>query len=83
MPHSQLQWSALGARHRASRLLIRVERVDGVHQNFERIARRRFFALTRQSQADTSSVRLGSLSGQVPTASSALMACDAVPRVVA
>ena len=49
------------------RLLIRVERVDGVHQNFERIARKRFFALTRQSQADASPVRLGSLSDQVPT----------------
>ena len=34
------------------RLLIRVERVDGAHQNFERIARKRFFALTRQSQTD-------------------------------
>jgi hypothetical protein len=29
------------------RLLIRVERVDGVHKNFERITRKRFFALTR------------------------------------
>ena len=33
-------------------LLIRVERVDGVHQNFERIAGKRFFALIRQSQAN-------------------------------
>jgi len=49
------------------RLLIRVERVDGAHQNFERITRKRFFALTRQSQADASSVRLGSMADQVPT----------------
>jgi hypothetical protein len=49
------------------RLLIRVERVDGAHQNFERITRERFFALTRQSQADASSVRLGSMADQVPT----------------
>ena len=38
-----------------------------VYQNFERIARKGFFALTRQSQADASPVRLGLLSGQVPT----------------
>jgi hypothetical protein len=49
------------------RLLFRVERVDGVHQNVEWIARKRFFALARQSQADASPVRLGSLSDQVPT----------------
>jgi len=58
------QYLVQGAVHR--RLLICVERVDGVHQNFERIARKRFFALTRQSQTDTSSVGLGSLSDQVP-----------------
>ena len=28
------------------RLLIRVERVDGAHQNFERITRKCFFALS-------------------------------------
>src|SRR5437016_4315434 len=32
-------------------LLFRVERVHGAHQNFERIARKRFFALVRQPQA--------------------------------
>src|SRR5262245_8016743 len=49
------------------RLLIRVERVDSAHQTFERITRKRFFALTRQSQADASPVHLGSLADQVPT----------------
>jgi hypothetical protein len=54
-----------GVVHRGS--LFRVERVHGAHQNFERIARKRFFALVRQSQTDASPVRLGSLSDQVPT----------------
>jgi hypothetical protein len=54
-----------GVVHRGS--LFRVERVHGAHQNFERIARKRFFALVRQSQTDASLVRLGSLSDQVPT----------------
>ena len=49
------------------RLLIRVERVDGAHQNFERIARKRFFALTRQSQSDAPPIRLGPLADQVAT----------------
>ena len=43
------------------RLLIRVERVDGVHKNLERIMRKRFFALTRQSYTDASPVHLGSV----------------------
>jgi hypothetical protein len=47
--------------------LFRVERVHGTHQNFERIARERFFALAGQSQADASPVHLGSLSNQVPS----------------
>jgi hypothetical protein len=54
-----------GVVHRG--LLFRVERVHGAHQNFERIARNRFFAFVRQSEGDTSPVRLGSLSDQVPT----------------
>jgi hypothetical protein len=66
------------------RLLIRVKRVDGVHMNLERITRKRFFALTRQSYTDASPVHLGSVAEtKYPLASSALMACDAVPRVVA
>jgi hypothetical protein len=48
-------------------LLFRVERAHGAHQNFERIARKRFFALARQPEAGASPVRLGSLSDQVPT----------------
>src|SRR6266481_9741382 len=51
--------------HRSS--LCRVERIYGAHQNFERIARKRFFALARQSQAYASPVRLEWLSDQVPT----------------
>src|SRR3984893_18649029 len=35
-----------GATHRSS--LCRVERIHGTHQNFERIACKRFFALSRQ-----------------------------------
>ena len=48
-------------------LLLRVERVHGAHQNFERIARNHFMTFVRQSEGDTSPVRLGSLSDQVPT----------------
>jgi len=54
-----------GATHRSS--LCRVERIYGAHQNFERIARKRFFALARQSQTYASPVRLEWLSDQVPT----------------
>jgi hypothetical protein len=32
--------------------LFRVERVHGAHQNFERIARKRFLTFARQSQTD-------------------------------
>jgi hypothetical protein len=64
-------------------LLFQIERVHGAHQNFERIARKRFFALVVQAQSNASPIRLGSLSDKYPPASSALMACDAVPRVVA
>jgi hypothetical protein len=42
--------------------LVRVERVHGAHQNFERIAHKRFFALACQSQTDAPPIRLGSLS---------------------
>jgi hypothetical protein len=54
-----------GATHRSS--LCRVERIHGAHQNFERIACKRFFALARQSQTYASPVRLEWLSDQVPT----------------
>ena len=54
-----------GVVHRG--LLLRVERVHGSHQNFERIARKRFVTFVRQSQTDASPVRLRSLSDQVPT----------------
>src|SRR5260221_9759251 len=54
-----------GVVHRGS--LFHVERVHGAHQNFERIARKRFLTFARQSQTDASPVRLGSLSDQVPT----------------
>src|SRR4029450_5337481 len=47
--------------------LFRVERVHGAHQNFERIARKRFLTFVRQSQTDATPVRLRSLSDQVPT----------------
>jgi hypothetical protein len=33
-------------------LLFGVERVHGAHQNFERIARKRFLTFVRQSQSD-------------------------------
>ena len=49
------------------RLLIRVERVDGAHQNFERIARKCFLTFVRQSQTDAPPIGLGSLSDQVRT----------------
>src|SRR5258706_5501126 len=54
-----------GATHGSS--LCRVERIHGAHQNFERIARKRFFALACQSQTYASPVRLEWLSDQVPT----------------
>src|SRR6266568_5588827 len=54
-----------GVVHRGS--LFRVEGVHGAHQNFERIACKRFLTFARQSQTDASPVRLGSLSDQVPT----------------
>jgi hypothetical protein len=54
-----------GLVHRGS--LFHVERIHGAHQNFERIARKRFVTFVRQLQTDASSVRLGSLSDQVPT----------------
>src|SRR6266498_2612988 len=53
-----------GVVHRG--LLFHVERIHGAHQNFERIARKRFLTLVRQSQTDASPIRLGSLSDQVP-----------------
>ena len=59
------QYLVQGAVHRG--LLFRIERTHGAHQNFERIAGKRFLPLARQSQIDASPVRLGSLSDQVPT----------------
>ena len=47
-----------------------------------RIARNHFMTFVRQAQSNASPIRLRSL-WTYPTASSALMACDAVPRVVA
>src|SRR6266550_561072 len=52
------------ATHRSS--LCRVERIHGAHQNLERIACKRFFALARQSQTYASPVRLEWPSNQVP-----------------
>src|SRR5947208_5165076 len=54
-----------GVVHRG--LLFGVERVHGAHQNFERIAHKRFLTFVRQSQTDAPPIRLGSLSDQVPT----------------
>jgi hypothetical protein len=54
-----------GATDRSS--LYRVERIHGAHQNLERIACKRFFALARKSQTYASPVRLAWLSDQVPT----------------
>jgi len=54
-----------GVVHRG--LLFQIERVHGAHQNFERIARKRFLALVVQAQSNASPVRLGSLPDQVPT----------------
>jgi hypothetical protein len=58
------QHAAKGVVHRG--LLFRVERFHGAHQSFERIARNRFLAFVRQSENNASTVRLGSLSDQVP-----------------
>jgi len=54
-----------GVVHRG--LLFGVQQVHGAHQNFERIARKRFLTFVRQSQTDAPPIRLGSLSDQVPT----------------
>jgi hypothetical protein len=59
------QHATQGAVHRG--LLLRIERVHGAHQSFERIARNRFFAFVRQSESNASPVSLGSLSDQVAT----------------
>src|SRR5271166_1732846 len=59
------QHVAQGAAHRG--LQFRGERVHGVHQSFERIARNRVFAFIRQSKSNAPPVRLGSLTDQVPT----------------
>ena len=64
-------------------LLLQLERAHGAHQNFEWIARDHFITLVRQAESDASPICLGSLSDQVPACLSTLMACDAVPRVVA
>ena len=48
-------------------LLLRVERVHGAHQNFERIARNYLMTFVRQAERDASSISLGSLPDQIPT----------------
>jgi len=48
-------------------LLFRVQQLHGADENFERIARNRFFPFVGQSESNASPVRLGSLSDQVPT----------------
>ena len=47
--------------------LFRIELVHGAHQNFERIACKRFLTFVCQSQTDASPIRRRSLSDQVPT----------------
>ena len=47
-------------------LLFCVERVHGAHQNFKRIARKRFITLLCQLQTDASPVHGGLPSDQVP-----------------
>src|SRR5262245_8204713 len=62
--------------------LFRVERVHGAHQNLERIARKRFVLFVSRRLT----LRLSALDRcrtKYPPASSALIACEAVPRVVA
>jgi hypothetical protein len=54
-----------GVVHRG--LLFGVERVHRPHQNFERIARKGFVTLVRQSQSYAPPIRLGSLPDQVST----------------
>ncbi len=54
-----------GVAHRG--LLLGVERVHGVHQNFERIARNHFMTFVGQAESNASSIRLRSLSDQIPT----------------
>ncbi len=54
-----------GIAHRG--LLLRVERVDRAHQNFERIARNYFMPFVRQAESNASPIGLGSLSDQIPT----------------
>jgi hypothetical protein len=54
-----------GVAHRG--LLLRVERVHGAYQNFERIARNHFMTFVRQAESNASPIRMGSLSDQVPT----------------
>jgi len=58
------QHAVQGVMHRG--LLLRVERIHGAHQNFERIARKRFITLFCQLQTDASPVCPGLPSDQVP-----------------
>jgi hypothetical protein len=48
-------------------LLLRVERVHGAYQNFERIARNHLMTFVRQAEHNAPSIRLGSLSDQIAT----------------
>ena len=59
------QHLAQGVVHRGS--LFRLEQIHRPHQNFERIACKRFLTFIRQSQTDASPVRFRSLPDQVPT----------------
>jgi hypothetical protein len=59
------QYLVQGVVHRG--LLLRVERVHGAHQDFERIARNRCVAFARQAKRNASPIRLGSLSDQIAT----------------
>ncbi len=54
-----------GVAHRG--LLLRVERVHGAHQDFERIARNYFMTFVRQAERNASPISLGSLPDQIAT----------------
>jgi hypothetical protein len=63
--------------------LFRVEQIHRPHQNFERIACKRFLTFIRQSQLTLRPSAFDRCRTKYPFASSALIACEAVPRVVA
>ena len=59
------QYLVQGVVHRG--LLLGVERVHSVHQDFERIARNRCVAFARQAKRNASSISFGSLPDQIAT----------------